>query len=124
MRKNKTDHDDMHPISAAENELSERKKHLSDAIDAARRNQALHATEPDPLIAPITSAAGMALGLRLSSAFVGPIIVGGIVGWLIDHFFSTSPSGLILLLCGGFIGGFLNLMRVLNEQKTKPGSGS
>lgn len=121
MEKNEPAHHGSHRITSNEDELSLRKKHLSEEIDAARHNQALHDNEPDPLIAPVTSSAGMALGVRLSSAFVGTIIAGAFVGWLIDHFFSTSPWGLIILICVGFIGGFLNLLRVLNDQKTPPG---
>ena len=118
MQKEETDPDGKHQVSADEDELSQRRSHLSAEIEAAKRNQISRNRESDPLIAPVTSAAGMALGLRLSSAFVGTIVAGGLLGWLIDHLFATSPLGLIVLICLGFIGGFLNLLRVLNQQKT------
>jgi ATP synthase protein I len=99
--------------------LEEQRRRLDHDIDAARRHHAEHALEADALVASATSASAMAYGLRLSSAFVGAIVAGAVLGWLIDYAFSTSPWGLITSLCVGFIAGFFNLMRVVNENGPK-----
>ena len=53
----------------------------------------------------------LAKALRLSSEFVAGIVLGGLIGWLIDHFAHTSPWGLIVFLLLGFGAGTLNAMR-------------
>lgn len=56
-------------------------------------------------------ASNLARGFQLSSEFVAGILVGGIIGWSIDHFAGTSPWGLIVFLLLGFAAGTLNVMR-------------
>ncbi len=96
--------------------LEEQKRRLDHDIDAAKRHHAEHAVEADVLVASATSAWAMAFGLRMSSAFVGGIVAGAVLGWLVDYALSTSPWGLITCLCVGFIAGFFNLMRVVKEN--------
>jgi ATP synthase protein I len=38
-------------------------------------------------------------------------LVGAGLGWLIDHWFGTTPWGLIIFLLLGFAAGVLNVMR-------------
>lgn len=56
-------------------------------------------------------ASGMALGFRLSSEFVAAVVVGGAIGWTMDHFLPTSPWGLIVFVMVGFAAGLLRLIR-------------
>ncbi len=56
-------------------------------------------------------ASNLARGFQLSTEFVAGILVGGILGWAIDHFAGTSPWGLIVFLLLGFAAGTLNVMR-------------
>ena len=51
------------------------------------------------------------MALRLSSEFVAGVLLGGLIGWLVDHFAGTSPWGLIVFLLLGFGAGTLNTMR-------------
>jgi len=53
----------------------------------------------------------LATALRLSGEFVAGVVLGGLIGWLIDHFARTSPWGLIVFLLLGFGAGTLNAMR-------------
>jgi ATP synthase protein I len=53
----------------------------------------------------------LAVALRLSSEFVAGVLLGGLIGWLVDHFAGTSPWGLIVFLLLGFGAGTLNTMR-------------
>jgi len=54
---------------------------------------------------------GMAQAFRLSSEFIAGIVVGAGIGYLIDAFFGTSPSGLIVFLLLGFCAAVVNVMR-------------
>jgi ATP synthase protein I len=58
-----------------------------------------------------TTASGYAKGFRLSSELVAGVVVGAGLGWIIDHWFHTSPWGLMIFLLLGFAAGVLNVMR-------------
>jgi ATP synthase protein I len=53
----------------------------------------------------------MARGFRLSAELVGGVVVGALIGRLIDHGLGISPWGLIVFLLLGFAAGVLNVMR-------------
>jgi ATP synthase protein I len=58
-----------------------------------------------------TDASAMARGFRLSAELVAGVVVGAIIGWLLDRAFGLSPWGLIVFLLLGFAAGVLNVMR-------------
>lgn len=75
---------------------------------------------------------GFAMAMKLSSEFISAIIVGAMLGYLIDHFVGTSPWGVIVLLLLGFCAGVLNVLRsvgivatpeALKDKVEKNGSG-
>lgn len=53
----------------------------------------------------------IARGFRLSTELVAGVIVGAIIGYLLDRFLGISPWGLIVFLLLGFVAGVLNVMR-------------
>ena len=53
----------------------------------------------------------IARGFRLSTELVAGVVVGAIIGWLIDRWLGISPWGLIVFLLLGFAAGVLNVMR-------------
>ncbi|KAA5603097.1 AtpZ/AtpI family protein [Blastochloris sulfoviridis] len=57
------------------------------------------------------SAGGYAQAARLSSEFVGGVLVGGGIGWLLDRFLGISPWGMIVFVLLGFAAAVLNVMR-------------
>lgn len=57
------------------------------------------------------SRSGYAVAMKLSSEFVAAVIVGALLGYLLDHFAGTGPWGMIVLLLLGFSAGVLNVMR-------------
>ncbi|XUY27285.1 AtpZ/AtpI family protein [Agrobacterium sp. rho-8.1] len=54
---------------------------------------------------------GFAMAIKLSSEFISAVIVGAMLGYLLDHFAGTSPWGMIVLLLLGFCAGVLNVLR-------------
>ncbi|MBB4576111.1 AtpZ/AtpI family protein [Rhizobium sp. MC63] len=54
---------------------------------------------------------GYAQAMKLSSEFIAAIIVGAVLGYLLDRFVGTAPWGLIVLLLLGFCAGVLNVLR-------------
>jgi ATP synthase protein I len=60
---------------------------------------------------PSANTAGLARALRLSSEFVAGIVVGGLIGWLVDRVAGISPWGLIVFVLLGFAAGTLNALR-------------
>lgn len=78
-------------------ELAEKRR--SDGAEAAAEARAAE------------SRSGYAVAMKLSSEFVAAIIVGTLLGYLLDHFAGTGPWGMIIFLLLGFGAGVLNVMR-------------
>ena len=76
-----------------------------------RLNQASRPAEnvPDPRTRADPSA--LARGFRLSSELVAGVVVGALIGWLLDRWLGISPWGMIVFLLAGFAAGVLNVMR-------------
>ena len=58
-----------------------------------------------------TDSSALGQGLRLSSELIAGVLVGGVLGWSLDHFVGTKPFGFIVLLLLGFVAGLVNMMR-------------
>jgi len=56
-------------------------------------------------------ASAFAVGFRMSSELVAGVVVGALIGWLLDRWLGISPWGLIVFLLLGFAAGILNVMR-------------
>jgi ATP synthase protein I len=57
----------------------------------------------------------MARGMRIGTEFVAAIVIGGILGYLIDLGLGTSPWGLLIMFMMGFAAGILNVTRAVAE---------
>lgn len=65
---------------------------------------------------------GYAEAMKLSSEFISAIVVGALLGYLLDRFVGTAPWGLIVLLLLGFCAGVLNVLRAAGKvAKPEPG---
>jgi ATP synthase protein I len=108
------DHGEEKARSAEEAKLSARLRHLGERLDQVGPRQAEAGSTP-------RSSADMsafARGMRLSAELVGGVVIGFILGWLLDRWLGTSPLGLIVFLLLGFVAGVLNVMRsagVINQ---------
>jgi ATP synthase protein I len=53
----------------------------------------------------------MGLGLRAASELVAGIVVGGLIGWLLDRWLGTKPAFLIVFFMLGVAAGVWNVIR-------------
>jgi len=103
--------------SAEEAALSARLKRLGERLDAKSAEHVPEAAPP-----PRTDTSALARGLRLSTELVAGVIVGGVIGWLLDRWLGISPWGFIVFVILGFAAGMLNLMRsagIVPERRWK-----
>lgn len=68
----------------------------------------------------------MARGFRLSAELVVGVLVGAVIGWLLDRFLGISPWGMIVFVLLGFVAGVLNVMRAAGvvAPSKLPGGGA
>lgn len=69
---------------------------------------------------PTTDASAFARGFRLSTELVAGVLVGALIGWLLDRWLGITPWGLIVFVLLGFAAGVLNVMRaagVVEERR-------
>lgn len=94
--------------ASAEAALSARLRGLG-----AKLGEAGHRKEDqrEPVQVGGSDPSAIARGFRLSSELVAGVIVGGIIGWVLDRLLGISPWGLIVFLLLGFVAGVLNVMR-------------
>jgi ATP synthase protein I len=64
----------------------------------------------------------MGAGFRVVTELIAGVIVGGGLGWLLDHLFHTRPLLMIVLGTLGLVGGFWNIVRGAMLPQ-RPGSG-
>ncbi len=88
--------------------LSARLRRLGDRLAQDRAGQP---SEPAPDAKPAAGGSAMARGLRLSSELVAGVLVGAVIGYMLDRWLGLSPWGFIVFVLLGFAAGILNLMR-------------
>jgi ATP synthase protein I len=69
------------------------------------------------------AAKGFALAVKLSSEFIAGVIVGALLGYLVDRFVGTAPWGMIVFLLLGFCAGVLNVLRSTGAVAQSDGTG-
>lgn len=89
-----------------EAQLSARLERLGERLAQANRP-----AETGPVSRQGTDPSALARGFRLSTELVAGVIVGGIIGWLLDRWLGISPWGMIVFLLAGFAAGVLNVIR-------------
>ncbi|SJZ73014.1 AtpZ/AtpI family protein [Consotaella salsifontis] len=94
-------------------EWERRRQDLGERLATRRVNQPKVSEKGSPTMQ------GMAQGMRLGSEFVGGVLVGGGIGFLIDHFAGTMPIALIIFLMLGFAAGVLNVVRSVQGDKSR-----
>ena len=68
---------------------------------------------------------GFALAVKLSSEFIAGVLVGALLGYILDRLTGSTPWGMIVFLLLGFCAGVLNVLRSTGAVSTPvPGSRS
>jgi ATP synthase protein I len=108
------------PGPTDEAKLSARLRRLGERLDKTARGRS---RETESAARPNADMSGFARGMRLSAELVGGVVVGFLLGWLLDRWLGTTPWGLIVFLLLGFAAGTLNVMRAAGVVKQGPESG-
>ena len=58
---------------------------------------------------------GAGFAFKISTEIVAALIVGVVIGLLVDNYFNSSPFGLIIFFILGAIAGFLNVYRIMGR---------
>jgi len=113
-----SDGDSRSPEEAA---LAARLRRLGERLDHVGPR---HPADSGSASRSTTDMSGFARGMRLSAELVGGVVIGFILGWLLDRWLGTSPWGLIVFLLLGFAAGVLNVMRSAGVVKPGPLDGN
>lgn len=62
-----------------------------------------------------SSSTGWGAAVKISSEFIGGVLVGAGIGYLLDSFAGTAPWGMIVFLMLGFAAGVLNILRATGK---------
>ena len=61
----------------------------------------------------------MGSAFRLGTELVAAVVVGTIIGFILDNWFDTKPWFIITFFFIGVIAGMLNVIRVANKMQEK-----
>jgi ATP synthase protein I len=75
------------------------------------------ARDPGPQGGDALRGRGMAYGFRMSSELVAAILVGGVVGYVLDRWLGTTPWLFLVFFILGFAAGILNLLRAYRQMQ-------
>ena len=62
---------------------------------------------------------GAGFGFRISTEIVAALVVGVVIGIIVDNYFNSQPFGLIIFFILGALAGFLNVYRVMRRIEKK-----
>lgn len=63
------------------------------------------------------------VALKAATDLVAALVVGALLGYVIDRWLGTTPWGMIIFLFLGFGAGFLNIYRAQMEQMKRDKEG-
>lgn len=82
-----------------------------------RLGKAKAAHDPGPRGGDALRGRGMAYGFRMSSELVAAILVGGVIGYVLDRWLRTTPWLFLVFFMLGFAAGILNLLRAYRQMQ-------
>jgi len=114
---------DREQLPADEAALAARLQRLGERLGHVHPDRPSESNQGQP---PPADPSAIARGFRLSTELVAGVLVGALIGWLIDRGLGISPWGMIVFLLLGFAAGVLNVMRAAGVVPTNtldpPGS--
>ena len=100
-----------------EAELQARLAKLDEALKARDAREAERAPKSNPQARGFAKA--MSAGLSVFSEFAAAILVGGLIGWVVDAWTGAKPWGLVVFLGLGAAAGFWNVYRLALRQQAR-----
>ena len=61
----------------------------------------------------------MGLGMRVASEFAAAIVIGGLIGWLLDRWLGTKPAFMIVFFMLGVASGVWNVIRATTPPRNE-----
>ena len=58
---------------------------------------------------------GAGFGFKISTEIIAALVVGVVIGLIVDKYLGTKPFGLIIFFIFGALAGFLNVYRVMRR---------
>ena len=87
----------------------------TDELDAIEARLAVaRARDQRPLQ---VAGSALASGSRYAVEIVAGVVIGGLLGWLLDGWLGTKPWLALIFLLLGLAAGFMNLMRAVNREQ-------
>ena len=74
-----------------------------------------HYEENKTDISQNTKNSGPGFGFKISTEIVAALVVGVVIGLVVDNYFETNPFGLIIFFILGAFAGLLNIYRVMRR---------
>ncbi|MCR6673543.1 AtpZ/AtpI family protein [Devosia ginsengisoli] len=87
---------------------------LASRIASAKRERDIEANRASANGSPEMT--GMGRGVRIGTEFIAAILVGAVIGYLIDLGLGTRPWGMLIMFLVGFAAGILNVTRVVTQM--------
>ena len=91
---------------------------LSSLDERLRQAQHEEAVRTGQLKKPVDE--NFRLGNQVLSYLIGGPLGGGLIGWLLDSWFGTSPWLLLVLAALGTAAGFRSIIRLSSAPRDKP----
>ncbi len=89
---------------------------LSDrAAELKRRQGGWNKVDPKKL----ARAQGLGAGMRIGVELVAAVVVGGVLGYLLDGWLGTRPLFMVIFLLIGMAAGFLTVYRTAKELERR-----
>ena len=87
---------------------------LASRIASAKREREIEANRASA--SGSSEMTGMGRGVRIGTEFIAAILVGAVIGYLIDLGLGTRPWGLLIMFLVGFAAGILNVTRAVTQM--------
>jgi ATP synthase protein I len=59
---------------------------------------------------------GLARGMRIGTEFIAAVLVGAVIGYIVDALAGTGPWAMLVFVLLGFAAGIMNVIRVVAEM--------
>ena len=66
-----------------------------------------------------SSSSNIGVAFKLSTEMVAAVVVGTIIGFILDNWFGTKPWLILIFFFVGVVAGILNVIRSANSMQSK-----